>query len=95
MTLHGPFGSPIASESILRLWRGRKIVEGEQVNTILLKLYVRLQELSSREDGQDMVEYALIVCLISLGCTATSKFLATGLTTAYSNISSTLGTYTT
>jgi pilus assembly protein Flp/PilA len=64
------------------------------MNTLLIKLYVRLQELSSREEGQDMVEYALIVCLISLGCTATSKFLAGGLTTAYSNISSTLGTYT-
>ena len=53
------------------------------MNTLLIKLYVRLQELSSREEGQDMVEYALIVCLISLGCTATSKFLAGGLTTAY------------
>jgi pilus assembly protein Flp/PilA len=71
------------------LWR--KI----NVNTLLLKLYVRLQELSSREEGQDMVEYALIVCLISLGCTATSKLLASGLSTAYSNISSTFGTYTT
>jgi pilus assembly protein Flp/PilA len=65
------------------------------VNNFLLKLYVRLQELSSREEGQDMVEYALIVCLISLGCTATSKLLSSGLVTAYSNISSTLGTYTT
>jgi len=71
------------------LWRKN------QVNNFLLKLYVRLQELSIREEGQDMVEYALIVCLISLGCTATSKLLAGGLTTAYSNISSTLGTYTT
>jgi pilus assembly protein Flp/PilA len=71
-----------------RLWRINK------VKTILLKLYVRLQELSGGEEGQDMVEYALIVCLISLGCTATSKLLASGLTTAYSNISSTLSTYT-
>jgi pilus assembly protein Flp/PilA len=64
------------------------------VNNLLLKLYVRLQELSIREEGQDMVEYALIVCLISLGCTATSKMLSAGLSTAYSNISSTLSTYT-
>ena len=70
------------------MWRINK------VKTILLKLYVRLQELSGGEEGQDMVEYALIVCLISLGCTATSKLLASGLTTAYSNISSTLSTYT-
>ncbi|MGO9339292.1 MAG: Flp family type IVb pilin [Terracidiphilus sp.] len=64
------------------------------MNTMLLKLYVRLQELLSREEGQDMVEYALVVCLISLGCTATSKFLASGLSTAYSNISVALGSYT-
>lgn len=71
-----------------RLWRNN-------VNTLLLKLYVRLQELSSREEGQDLVEYALILGLISMGCTATSKFLAAGLSTAFGNISSALGTYTT
>jgi pilus assembly protein Flp/PilA len=64
------------------------------VNNILLKLHVRLQDLLSREDGQDMVEYALIVCLISLGCTATSQFLASGLSHAFDNISTSLGTYT-
>jgi Flp pilus assembly pilin Flp len=65
------------------------------VNNILLKLQVKLQDLLSREDGQDMVEYALIACLISLGCTATSQFLASGLSHAYGNISTTLGSYTT
>jgi len=64
------------------------------VNNMLLMIHLRLQDLLSREEGQDMVEYALIVCLISLGCTATSHFLAQGLSTAYSNISSTLSTYT-
>lgn len=64
------------------------------MNNMLLMLHLRLQDLLSREEGQDMVEYALIVCLISLGCTATSKFLAQGLSAAYSNISSALGTYT-
>jgi pilus assembly protein Flp/PilA len=61
---------------------------------MLLKLYLRLQELLSREEGQDMVEYALIVGLISLGATATSQFLAQGMSQAYSNISSALGSYT-
>jgi pilus assembly protein Flp/PilA len=63
------------------------------MNDMLLKLYVKLQDLSSREDGQDMVEYALVVGLIAFGATGASKFLAAGLTTAFSNISSTLGTY--
>ena len=63
------------------------------MNDMLLKLYVKLQDLSSREDGQDMVEYAIVVGLIAFGATGASKFLAAGLTTAFSNISSTLGTY--
>jgi pilus assembly protein Flp/PilA len=65
------------------------------MNNMLLKLHLKLQDLLSRDEGQDMVEYALIVCLISLGCTATSQFLAQGLSKAYSNISTTLGSYTT
>jgi pilus assembly protein Flp/PilA len=64
------------------------------MNNMLLKLHLRLQELLSGEDGQDMVEYALIVALISLGCTATSQFLASGLSSAFSNLSSALNTYT-
>ena len=66
----------------------------DKVNNILLKLYVRLQDLLSREEGQDMVEYALLIGLISLGCTATSQFLAQGLSSAYSNLSTSLGAYT-
>jgi pilus assembly protein Flp/PilA len=42
------------------------------------------------EDGQDMVEYALIVALIALGATAGMKTLATGIGTAFSHISTQL-----
>jgi pilus assembly protein Flp/PilA len=63
------------------------------MNTMLLKLYVKFQDLASREEGQDLVEYALVVALIAFGATAGMKALATGLNLAFSNISSTLGTY--
>ena len=63
------------------------------MNTMLLKLYVKFQDLASREECQDLVEYALVVALIAFGATAGMKALATGLNSAYSNISSTLGTY--
>ena len=63
------------------------------MNTMLLKLYVKFQDLASREEGQDLVEYALVVALIAFGATAGMKSLATGLNTAFSNISSTLGSY--
>jgi pilus assembly protein Flp/PilA len=64
------------------------------MNTMLLKLYVKFQDLASREEGQDLVEYALVVALIAFGATAGMSKLATGLNTAFSNISTTLGTYT-
>jgi pilus assembly protein Flp/PilA len=49
----------------------------------------------NREEGQDLVEYALVVSLISFAATATMKSLAGGISTAFSGLSSTLGTYVT
>lgn len=63
------------------------------MNNLLIKLFVKFQDLASREEGQDLVEYALVVALIAFGATAGMKALATGLNLAFSNISSTLGTY--
>ena len=64
------------------------------MNSMLLKLYIKLQDLADREEGQDLVEYALIVALIAFAATAGMKNLATGLNSAFSNISTKLGTYT-
>jgi pilus assembly protein Flp/PilA len=58
------------------------------MNTMLLKLYVKFQDLASREEGQDLVEYALVVALIAFGATAGMKALATGLNTAFRDESS-------
>jgi pilus assembly protein Flp/PilA len=63
------------------------------MNTLLLKLLIQLQDLTSREEGQDLVEYALVVALIAFGATAGMKNLATGLNAAFKGISSTLGSY--
>jgi pilus assembly protein Flp/PilA len=60
---------------------------------MVLKLYVKFQDLASREEGQDLVEYALVVALIAFGATAGMNSLATGLNTAFSGISTTLGSY--
>jgi pilus assembly protein Flp/PilA len=62
---------------------------------MLFKLYFNLKELARREDGQDLVEYAMLVALIGFGAAAAMKDLSTGLNLAFSNISSRLGTYTT
>ena len=62
-----------------------------------LKFYVRMQalrDLLRKEDGQDMVEYAVIMGLIALGATAAVKGLAGIITTAFTNIGTNLSTYT-
>jgi pilus assembly protein Flp/PilA len=64
------------------------------MNTMIIKLYVKFQDLMNREEGQDLVEYALVVALIAFGATAGMKALATGLNTAFTNINTVLGNYT-
>ena len=41
-----------------RLRLGNAIYGENKMNTMLLKLYVKFQDLASREEGQDLVEYA-------------------------------------
>jgi len=60
------------------------------MNNLMLKLLVKIQSLAVREEGQDLVEYALVVALVAFGATAALKNLGTGLNHAFTNISSTL-----
>jgi pilus assembly protein Flp/PilA len=62
------------------------------MNKILFNLYLKFQDLKNNEEGQDLVEYALVVALIAFGATAGMTSLATGINTAFSNVSSQLGT---
>jgi pilus assembly protein Flp/PilA len=62
------------------------------MNTMLLKLYVKFQDLMSREEGQDLVEYALVVALIALGATASMSTLAKAISTEFTTISTTFST---
>ena len=61
------------------------------MNNLLLNLYVKFQGLKNREEGQDLVEYALVVALIAFGATAGMTSLAGGINTAFSNVSARLG----
>ncbi len=62
----------------------------DTMNNLLIKLYVKFQDLANREEGQDLVEYALVVALIAFGATAGMGQLASGINTAFGNISSSL-----
>jgi pilus assembly protein Flp/PilA len=59
---------------------------------MLLKVFVKFQDLMSREEGQDLVEYALLVALIALGATASMRLLATAISGAFGTISSRFAT---
>jgi len=52
----------------------------------------KLKHLVTREHGQDLVEYALVVALIAFGAVAGMKALAKGLDTAFNTVSTTLST---
>ena len=58
-----------------------------------LKLSVKVQSLM-REEGQDLIEYALVVALIAFAATAGMKSLAGSINTAFTTIGNTLNTYT-
>jgi pilus assembly protein Flp/PilA len=60
------------------------------MNTLFLALYVKLQNLMTREEGQDLVEYALLVCLIALAAITGVNKVASAITTVFSNISASL-----
>ena len=64
------------------------------MNTLFIKLHTTLPALARGEEGQDIVEYALIFALLALGATTATNFLASGLAGAFLGISTTLGNYT-
>lgn len=60
------------------------------MNNTVLKLYVLGQSLLVKEDGQDLVEYALLVSLIALAAITAVGNIAGGITAIFSNVSGSL-----
>ena len=60
----------------------------------LMKIYIAMQ-MFREENGQDLVEYALVVTLIALAATAGMTTLAKDINNAFTLIGSTLSTYAT
>jgi pilus assembly protein Flp/PilA len=56
----------------------------------LWKLYTNLQNLMAGEEGQDLIEYALVVALIAFAATAGMQTLATDINSAFIGIGSSL-----
>jgi pilus assembly protein Flp/PilA len=70
---------------------------GEKEMTIkdsFTKLYTTLRSLTADQDGQDLIEYALVVALIAFAATAGMSSVATSINSAFISIGGTLTSYT-
>jgi pilus assembly protein Flp/PilA len=57
---------------------------------LMLKMYAKMHTLMAAEEGQDLVEYALVVALIAFGAVAGMGALSTEINKAFNDISSDL-----
>jgi len=61
-------------------------------SSIVYKLHFAVRNLFTKEEGQDLVEYALVVAVIAFGAVIAMKGLSTEIKTAFNTISNNLGT---
>ena len=61
---------------------------------LILRLYVRIQTLRADKNGQDLIEYALVVALIAFAAAAGMSTVAGKINAAFTNIGTKLTTYT-
>lgn len=69
---------------------GVEVEEGGFMHDTLLTLYLKLQNLRSNDEGQDLIETALATALIAIVAIATMRKVGSSVNTVFSNISSSL-----
>lgn len=62
------------------------------MNTLLCRTYLFMKQMLEDENGQDLVEYALVVALIAFSAVSGMHALASGLNKAFNTISNNLFT---
>jgi pilus assembly protein Flp/PilA len=63
----------------------------------MLELYIKIQTLAEAlldEQGQDLVEYGLLLVLIALAAATSIKGVATSIGSVFTRVGTKLGTYT-
>lgn len=55
------------------------------MKNIVFELYAAIKSLVNAE-GQDLVEYALVIALMAFGCAACMSSLASAINTSFSNL---------
>jgi pilus assembly protein Flp/PilA len=64
------------------------------MKTRIKKLSSAIQKFVNNQDGQDLIEYALVVALIAFAATASMSTLAGDINIAFTSIGTTLTGYT-
>src|SRR6266566_3347555 len=82
-------GNPRAHNESPRPVPDRENLYGEKIEMMNL-----LKRLWKEEEGQDLIEYALLVALVALAATAGMNALATSINTAFTNLGTSLTTVT-
>jgi len=60
------------------------------MQVIVLRIQESLARLIAREEGQDLVEYALLVALIALAAIAALGSVANAITSVFNNVSTSI-----
>jgi len=60
------------------------------MNAKLLLLYTKFQNLTANEAGQDLVEYALLMAMITLALVSSTQGIANTITRVFTNVSTSL-----
>jgi pilus assembly protein Flp/PilA len=75
------------------IWKNKPTNGEYKMKNKFLAMCVKIQTKLQSEEGQDLIEYALVVALIAFAATAGMKTLATSINNAFSNIALTLNSY--
>lgn len=65
------------------------------MHNFLLRRFLEVKDFLDQEEGQDMIEYALVSALVALGATASLGNFASGVSLAFSKLNIKLGTWIT
>lgn len=60
------------------------------MSMLQIEMFLRAHDLLTAEEGQDLVEYALLVSLIALACIASISQVGTAIATMYTNMSNSI-----
>lgn len=58
------------------------------MHDVLLKIYLKMQNLRRDESGQDLIEYALVAAMIAVVAVSMLRKVGSSVNTVFSNISS-------